>query len=177
MSDPYYRDLIMEVLGEEVNREALVVDTRFNGGGDLTEDLSNFLDGEIYEQLYIRGKLIGYYTPNRWVHPSMVIANEGNYSDGHCFPAAYRDLELGKVLGMPVAGTCSAVWWEQLQNGVVFGIPVMGVTNKAGEILENNPFEPDIEVRNEYDRIAEGEDQQLIRAVSELMLELDQSGE
>jgi hypothetical protein len=78
---------------------------------------------------------------------------------------------------MPVAGTCTFVWWERLQNGVVFGIPVMGVTNEAGEILENNPFEPDIEVRNEYNRIAEGADQQLIRAVSELMVELDQSGE
>ena len=74
---------------------------------------------------------------------------------------------------MPIAGTCTAVWWESLQNGIVFGIPVMGVTNKSGEILENNQLEPDIKVRNNYDRIAKGIDQQLDRAVSEIMLELE----
>jgi C-terminal processing protease CtpA/Prc len=173
MSDYFYRDLIKDVLGEEVNKEALVVDTRFNGGGDLTEDLSNFLNGTVFEDLYIRGELIGYYSPNRWTKPSIVVGNEGNYSDGHCFPVAYKDLELGNIIGMPIAGTCTAVWWERLQSDIVFGIPVMGVTNKAGEILENNELEPDIEVRNDYDKIAKGIDQQLDRAVSELMLELE----
>ena len=172
MGDTYFRDLIKEVLGEEVNREALVVDTRWNGGGDLTEDLTNFLMGEVYEHLYIRGKLIGYYSPNRWTRPSIVVGNEGNYSDGHCFPAAYRDLGIGKVVGMPIAGTCTAVWWEKLQNGIVFGVPVMGVQDLSGEILENKPFEPDIEIRNDFEIIAGGTDQQLERAVSELMVDL-----
>jgi len=177
MADPYYRELIKEVLGEEVNREALVVDTRWNSGGDLTEDLTDFLNGDVYETLYIREKRLGYYAPNRWTKPSIVVGNEGNYSDGHCFPAAYRDLELGKVVGMPIAGTCTAVWWEKLQNEIVFGIPVMGIEDRSGEILENRPFEPDVEVWNEYDKSAIGQDQQLERAVSEIMLELDDTAD
>ena len=135
--------------------------------------MTNFLNGEVYETNYIRDKRIGYYSPNRWSRPSIVLGNEGNYSDGHCFPAAYRDLEIGKVVGMPIAGTCTAVWWEKLQNEVVFGIPVMRIEDKSGEILENKPFEPDIEIRNDYDRSAIGQDQQLERAVSEIMLELE----
>ena len=174
MADPYYRELIKEVLGEEVNREALVVDTRWNGGGDLTEDLTNFLNGDVYETLYIREKRLGYYAPNRWTKPSIVLTNEGNYSDGHCFPCAYRDLEIGKVVGMPVAGTCTAVWWEKLQNEIVFGIPVMGIEDKSGDILENKQFEPDVKVWNDYDQSAIGKDQQLERAVVEIMLELDE---
>ena len=72
-----------------------------------------------------------------------------------------------------MAGTCTFVWWERLQNGVVFGIPNMGVTNKAGNILENYPFEPDVVVANDYAEIPKGRDQQLERAVSEILLELE----
>jgi len=173
MSDGPFRELIKEVLGEEVDKEALVVDTRWNGGGDLVEDLTNFLKGEVYEDMVYYGKVVGHYAPNRWTKPSIILVNEGNYSDGHCFPEAYRDREIGKAVGMPVAGTCTFVWWEGLQNGVVFGIPNMAVTNKAGEILENHPFEPDIVIANDYAEIPNGRDQQLERAVTEILLELE----
>lgn len=173
MSDGPFRELIKEVLGEEVNKEALVVDTRWNGGGDLVEDLTSFLMGEVYEDIVYYGKVVGHYSPNRWTKPSIILVNEGNYSDGHCFAEGYRDREIGKAVGMPVAGTCTFVWWEGLQNGVVFGIPNMGVANKAGVILENHPFEPDIVVANDYAELPKGRDQQLERAVSEILLELE----
>jgi Tol biopolymer transport system component/C-terminal processing protease CtpA/Prc len=173
MADGPFRELIKEVLGEEVDKDALVVDTRWNGGGDLVEDLTNFLVGEVYEDILYYGKLVGHYSPNTWTKPSIVLVNEGNYSDGHCFPEAYRDREIGRTVGMPVAGTCSFVWWERMMNGVVFGIPNMGVTNKAGTILENHQFEPDLVVVNEYAEIPRGRDQQLERAVSEILLELE----
>lgn len=173
MSDGPFRELIKEVLGEEVDKEALVVDSRWNGGGDLVEDLTNFLMGEVYEDIVYEGRVVGHYSPNTWTKPSIVLVNEGNYSDGHCFPAAYRDREIGRSVGMPVAGTCTFVWWERMQNGVVFGIPNMGVADKAGDILENKPFEPDVKLANEYGELPQGRDQQLERAVSEILVELE----
>jgi tricorn protease len=173
MSDSSYRVFIDAVMGEEVNREALIVDSRFNGGGDLVDDLTTFLSGERYQVFKAPDRNIGFESQRRWTKPSIVIVCESNYSDAHCFPAAYRDQGIGKIVGMPVPGTCTFVWWEMLQNGVVFGIPNLGVTDKSGDILENKQLEPDIVVMNDYDKVATGIDQQLERAVKELLKEVE----
>ena len=55
----------------------------------------------------------------------------------------------------------------------MFGIPNLGVADKSGRILENTQLEPDILVMNAFDRVSKGEDQQLARAVEELMRQLD----
>ncbi len=172
MSDSSYRVFIDAVLGEEVNKEALIVDSRFNGGGDLVDDLTTFLSGERYQVFMAPDRNIGFESQRRWTKPSIVLVCESNYSDAHCFPAAYRDQGIGRIVGMPVPGTCTFVWWEMLQNGVVFGIPNLGVADKSGDILENKQLEPDIKVMNEYDKVAIGIDQQLERAVKELLEEL-----
>ena len=172
MSDSSFREFIDEVMGEEVNRKALIVDTRFNGGGDLVDDLTAFLSGMQYQTFKAPDRNIGFESQRRWTKPSIVLVGESNYSDAHCFPAAYRDQGIGKIVGMPVPGTCTFVWWEGLQNGVVFGIPNLGVANKSGEILENNQLEPDFKVLNDYDKIAVGKDQQLERAVAELLKQI-----
>ena len=173
MSDRSFRDFLEEVMGTEVNREALVVDSRFNGGGDLVDDLNTFLSGERYMSFQTPERTIGFESQYRWTKPSIVLVGESNYSDAHCFPAGYRDQQIGKIVGMPVPGTCTFVWWERLQNGVVFGIPNMAVLDKNGNTLENYQLEPDIQVRNEYDKVAAGRDQQLERAVEELLKGLE----
>jgi C-terminal processing protease CtpA/Prc len=72
--------------------------------------------------------------------------SEGNYSDAHMFPVTYRALGIGKLVGMPVAGTGTAVWWEGLQNGMWFGIPQVGMIDNNGNYLENQQLEPDVAI-------------------------------
>ena len=98
-----------------------------------------------------------------------MLVGESNYSDAHCTPAGYKDLEIGKLVGMLVPGTCSFVWWERIQNGIVFGIPNLQVTDKSGDVLENKQLEPDIKVKNDFNRVTNGQDQQIEAAVKELM--------
>ncbi len=172
MSDGNFREFLEDVMGEEVNREALIVDSRFNGGGDLVDDLTTFLSGEEYMTFQAHDRKIGYESQRRWRKPSIVLVGESNYSDAHCFPAGYRDLNIGQIVGMPVPGTCTFVWWERLQNGVVFGIPNMAVLDRAGDPLENKQLVPDIQVFNEFDQIVQGNDQQLNAAVEALLEEL-----
>ena len=174
MSDGNFREFLEDVMGEEVNREALIVDSRFNGGGDLVDDLTTFLSGDEYMTFQDRERKIGYESQRRWRKPSIVLVGESNYSDAHCFPAGYRDLNIGKIVGMPIPGTCTFVWWERMQNGVVFGIPNMAVLDKAGDTLENKQLEPDIKVFNAFDQIVQGNDQQLNAAVGELLKQLDE---
>jgi Tol biopolymer transport system component/C-terminal processing protease CtpA/Prc len=172
MGDGSFREFLDDVMGDEVNREAIIVDSRFNGGGDLVDDLTTFLSGKKYMGFKGRDRSIGFESQRRWTKPSIVLMSESNYSDAHCFPAGYKDLEIGKLVGMPVPGTCTFVWWERMQNGVVFGIPNLSVTDIVGDVLENKQLEPDVLVLNEYDKVAKGQDQQLEAAVKELMKEL-----
>ncbi|WP_458626350.1 S41 family peptidase [Winogradskyella sp. PC D3.3] len=173
MSDGSYREFLEEVMGEEVNKKALIVDTRFNGGGDLVDDLTTFLSGKQYMEFKSGGKVVGTESQRRWTKPSIMLVGESNYSDAHCTPAGYKDLKIGKLVGMPVPGTCSFVWWERIQNGIVFGIPNMQVTDIAGDVLENKQLEPDIKVKNDFNTITNGKDQQIEAAVTELLKQIN----
>src|SRR5262249_36330773 len=101
---------------------------------------------------------------------SIVVMNEGNYSDAHCFPMAYTQLGLGETVGMPVPGTCSSVWWERLQNrDLVFGIPEVQLIDMQGDVMENKQLGPTYEVEHDPAMIAQGRDQQLEKAVQVLL--------
>ncbi|OUS00827.1 hypothetical protein A9Q86_08725 [Flavobacteriales bacterium 33_180_T64] len=169
MNDRSFRVFLDEVMGEEVNKKALVVDTRFNGGGDLVDDITTFLSGKKYMEFQSDGKIIGIESQRRWTKPSIMLVGESNYSDAHCTPAGYKDLKIGKLVGMPVPGTCSFVWWERIQNGIVFGIPNMQVLDIEGDVLENKELQPDLLVKNSFDNITNGKDEQIEAAVQELM--------
>ncbi len=169
MNDRSYRVVYEEVLGKNAGKDALIVDTRFNGGGWLHDDLATFLDGKKYMTFMPRGQDLGNEPQFKWYKPSIVVMGESNYSDAHMFPYTYRALGIGKLLGMPVPGTGTAVWWEQLQNGMVFGIPQVGMVGEDGKYLENTQLEPDIKVMNEPGKVSQGQDQQLEEAVKELL--------
>jgi tricorn protease len=175
MNDNSYRNVFDEVLGKNLTKKALIVDTRFNGGGNLHEELSNFLDGKQYTRNEPYGlKPIGGGDPEgKWFKPSCVVMNEANYSDAHLFPYAYRAKGIGKLIGMPVPGTGTSVWWErQIDPTMVFGIPMIAFIGiKEGKPLENLQLEPDIKVLNDYNKILSGEDQQIEAAVKEMLKE------
>ena len=173
MNDGAYRTALEEAMGKYAGRKALVVDTRNNGGGDLVADLAMFLSGKRFME-YSNDREVANYEPTfRWNKPSISLANEGNYSDGHCYAFAYQYLKLGKLVGMPVPGTCTFAGWEQLQDGQTrWGVPPMGVRMMDGKYLENYQTEPDIKLMNEYTQVNKGKDQQLEAAVTALLKEL-----
>ncbi len=169
MNDGSYRNAFEEVMGRFANRKGIVVDTRFNGGGDLVADLAMFLSGERFFDYTTDTNSTGYEPNFRWTKPSVSIAGESNYSDGHCYAYAYQELGLGTLVGMPVPGTCTFAGWESLPDGNTrWGVPGMGVKNNAGQYLENLQTEPDIRVMNEFEVRSQGRDQQLEAAVAEL---------
>lgn len=174
MDSESFKTVYEEVLGLNYKSEALIVDTRFNGGGWLHDDLATFLSGKEYLKIRPRNQDLGTEPMFKWSRPSVVLMSEGNYSDAHMFPYTYKALGIGKLVGMPVPGTATAVWWETLQNGMVFGIPQVGMVTNSGEYLENTELRPDIEVMNEFDKVLKGKDQQLEAAVKELLKQLEQ---
>lgn len=171
MNDPSYRKVYEDALGKHHAKKALVVDTRFNGGGWLHDDLATFLSGEVYMRIEPRGQKLGTEPQFKWTKPSAVVMSESNYSDAHLFPVAYRALGVGKLVGMPVPGTGTAVWWESLQNGSYFGIPQVGMVDNDGNFMENFQLEPDVRQANEPGLVSKGRDQQLEAAVKLLLEE------
>ena len=179
MNDGSYRTVYEDVLGKAVGKEALVVDTRFNGGGWLHDDLVTFLGGKKYLSFAPQGQQTPSGEPaNKWTSPSTVLMSEANYSDAYIFPYAYKSLGLGKLIGMPVAGTGTAVWWEtQIDPTIVFGIPMVATIGKEGRPTENLQLEPDIRVANDYKSLLSGKDPQLERAVKEMLDEVKKNKE
>jgi C-terminal processing protease CtpA/Prc len=172
MDSESFKTVYEEALGLNYKAEALIVDTRFNGGGWLHDDLATFLSGKAYLNLLPRNQKLGKEPMFKWARPSVVLMSEGNYSDAHMFPYVYKALGVGKLVGMPVPGTGTAVWWETLQNGMVFGIPQVGMVTDDGAYLENTQLMPDIQVMNEFDKVLQGRDQQIEAAVKELLEQL-----
>ena len=170
MDDASMRTVFEEALGRNLEKDAIIIDTRFNGGGNIHEQLSDFLSGKKYCDIIPHGQYVGSEPYEKWVKPSIVLIGESNYSDAHLFPVAYRLKGIGKTLGMPVPGTGTFVWWEaQIDPTLVFGIPMGGWRTPDGKFCENNQFEPDIKISNEPDIISNGRDQQIEAAVIELM--------
>ncbi len=175
MEDPGFRELFSRALGEHAGREGLVVDVRGNGGGFLTDDLVEFFSGRrLYRNVVPPGeRVIGEEPWARWNRPVVVLVDESCYSDSHIFPHAMREMGLARLVGMPMAGTGTAVWWEHAWSGTLgFGIPQVGQRDNRGQYLENQPLHPDLQVDNLPGELARGIDRQLEAATADLLQQL-----
>ncbi|MBO6504541.1 MAG: PD40 domain-containing protein [Kordiimonadaceae bacterium] len=175
MADSVYRRTYRDVFGKYFAADGLVVDSRWNRGGDLMEDLIRLLTSGDFE--YTRNAPYGIPAQGepltRWTKPTIVLMNEANYSDGHCFPTAYKNVNGGLLVGTAVTGTCTYVWWERAITGdIIFGVPSLGIFDPEGDWLELKDTQPDIEVYNSPEDRAAGRDTQLETAVNALIQSL-----
>lgn len=174
MDSPSFREVYSQLLGKYRNREAVIVDTRYNGGGWLHNDIALLLSGKEYVRYAPRGRYIGSDPFSQWTKPSVMLVSEANYSDAHGTPYVYQTLGIGDVVGAPVPGTMTAVWWEtQIDPSLVFGIPEVTSLNRNGQPLENHQLNPDIIIYNNPGDILSGNDAQLAGAVKALLDKLD----
>lgn len=171
MDSQSFRKMYSDLLSEgNRKKEAVIVDIRHNGGGWLHDDVVTLLGGKEYQRFAPRGQYIGSDPFNKWLKPSCMLVCEDNYSNAHGTPFVYKTLGIGKLVGTPVAGTMTAVWWErQIDPSIVFGIPQVGCMDMQGNYLENRTLQPDILVYNEPEAVLRGEDAQLKAAVDNLL--------
>ena len=174
MGDDSFRKVYSDVLGKYNDREGIVIDIRWNGGGRLHEDIEILFSGKKYFTQEIRGDKTCDMPSRRWNKPSIMLMSEACYSNAHGTPWVYKHRDLGKLGGMPVPGTMTSVNWVTMQDpSLVFGIPVVGYRLADGSVLENQQLEPDIKVANDPATVVKGEDLQLKVAVEELLREID----
>lgn len=174
MNDASFRTVYSDILGRYNNCDGIVIDTRFNGGGRLHEDIEVLFSGEKYLTQEIRGKDACDMPSRRYNKASIMIIGEANYSNAHGTPWVYKYKNMGLLVGKPVPGTMTSVTWETLQDPTLyFGIPVVGYRKADGTYLENDQLDPDIDVDNTKELVVTGRDEQLEAAVKALLDQID----
>jgi len=156
----------------EMDKDGLIIDIRYNGGGNIHDELINILRRTAYMYSIERGEDKEYYSLFRWDKPTVLIINENCYSDAEIFPAAFKELELGTVVGVPTFGAVIGTRDIHLLDGSGFRIPGTGWVTLTGENLENTPVEPDVYVENTPEMDGSSADHQLTRALEILMEEI-----
>lgn len=173
MDDESFRRVYAKALGKYYRCDGIVIDVRYNGGGRLHEDIEVLFSGEKYLTQEIRGKYYCDMPSRRWTKPSVMVTCEADYSNAHGTPWVYQHQKLGKVVGMPVAGTMTSVNWVTLQDpSLYFGIPAVGYKTAEGYYLENHQMNPDVVVRLDFNKALSGTDTQIEKAVEVLRQEI-----
>lgn len=169
MNSESFRKTYADLLGKYRNCKAVIIDERHNGGGWLHNDLAILLSGRKYMSFDSRGQKLGIEPFTQWTKPSCLLITENCYSNANGFPFAYKTLGIGKLIGAPMAGTMTAVWWESVADGrLTLGIPEIYCRDNNGRTLENQTLYPDIESHNTPEDLAGGYDRQLMRAIKEM---------
>jgi len=174
MADDSFRPVYSDVLGKYNNREGIVIDIRWNGGGRMHEDIEVMFSGHKYLTQEVRGTETCDMPSRRWNKPSIMLMCEACYSNAHGTPWVYSNRKLGKLVGAPVPGTMTSVNSITMHDpSMVFGIPVIGYRTAEGNFLENSQLNPDIHVLNDPATVVRGEDTQLRTAVETLLRDID----
>lgn len=174
-----YQHAVDYTFGEGRDKEGLVIDVRYNRGGNTHDQLAALFTGEVTADFYARDGFHASRIPGkRWGKPSILLANASSYSDGSIFPHLYQRLKIGPIVGARVPGTGTAVWWiELLNHSIKYGIPQIGAKDRETGWYENSETVPDFPVYNTPEDLAAGRDPQVETAVQELLRGLPRPGE
>jgi tricorn protease len=159
----------------QVRKQAMIIDVRGNGGGNVSQMLINRLSRDLVYLDFNRGvDRTGTYPDYVFTGPMVGLLNEDSASDGDLFPGAFKALGLGPLIGKRSWGGVVGITnlGSLIDGGSVF-VPQFGNASAGGEwTIEGTGVSPDIEVENPPEAVLRGEDPQLDRAISEAMQRL-----
>ncbi|HEX7771963.1 MAG TPA: S41 family peptidase, partial [Pyrinomonadaceae bacterium] len=161
----------------QLRKEALIVDVRANGGGNVSRMLIERLRRKVLALNYSRtNDEAATYPDGVFIGPMVALLDENSASDGDIFPAMFREAGLGPLIGKRSWGGVVGITNRgQLIDGGVVNVPEFGFANKTGEwIIEGYGVDPDFEVDNDPQSVIAGKDPQLERAIAEVMAKLKQ---
>jgi tricorn protease len=168
MDDAGLEVFVRSLYSDHFDKEAVVIDVRYNGGGFTHDQVLNYLSGK--EHTYFRqrdggeGLVLRNYD-RKWTKPVVVLTNNRSYSDAEIFPHAFRALGLGKVVGQATGGFVIGTTSTRLIDGSTFRLPRTGVFTNKGVNMEKQGVIPDVAVEITPEDWAKGLDMQLLKAV------------
>lgn len=159
----------------QVRKKALIIDVRGNGGGFVSPLIIEKLRRELVMVAMARNGTPQTNPPNTFLGPMVTLMNEFSASDGDIFPFRFKSAGLGKLIGKRSWGGVVGIRnpLPFMDGGQLFR-PEFAPYSKDGQhwLMEGVGVEPDIVVDNDPAREFKGEDQQLDRAIQEILEEL-----
>ena len=176
----YIPDMSAEGLNEfvryyypQLDKEALIIDDRANGGGNVSPMIIERLLREPYRMTMYRNSTRTGTIPEGTFHgPKVCLINKFSASDGDLFPWSFKAVGLGELIGTRTWGGIVGISGSlPYMDGTDIRVPFF--TNydvKTGEwIIENHGVDPDIYVENDPIKENAGIDEQLDKAIEVLM--------
>jgi len=159
-------------------KKGIIVDIRFNGGGNIDQEVLDILERRPYEFWNNRmgARTWGRRPRQAIAGPKVMMVNHRSGSDAEVTPMGFRDLGLGRIVGNPTAAAVIATGSYALINGGSIRTPGSLVVtydptkpNNFGVNLENYGVPPDVWVKNSVMDELKGEDRELQAAIAEVM--------
>ncbi|MHA4810390.1 S41 family peptidase [Flavitalea flava] len=151
-------------------KDGLILDLRYNTGGNVHDEVLRFLAQRSYLQWKYRGGQLT--TQSNFApadKPIVLLTNEQSLSDAEMTAAGFKALKLGKIVGNETYHWIIFTSGQPLVDGSFVRIPSWGCYTLDGKDLEINGVTPDIKVINTFEDKINGRDPQLDRAIEEIL--------
>lgn len=171
MDDNGLETFVRSLYSDNFDKDGIIIDVRYNGGGFTHEQVLNYLSGREHTVFKQRNGGEGWVlrSPDRkWYKPATVLINNRSYSDAEIFPHAFRVSGIGKVVGQPTGGLVIGTGGMKLIDGSTFRLPRVGVFTTEGVNMEKAGVEPDILVEIQPSDWVSGKDPQIAKAIEVL---------
>lgn len=168
--EQFEKDMVSDSVSQ---RKALILDLRYNTGGNVHDKVLQFLSQRPYLQWKYRD---GKMSPQPNFAPAakliILLVNEQTLSDGEMTAAGFKQLQLGKILGTETYHWIIFTSAKRLVDGSSVRLPSWGCFTLNGNNLEHTGVTPDIIVKNTFEDRLQDRDPQIEKAVEEIMKEL-----
>ncbi|WP_312288395.1 S41 family peptidase [Chryseobacterium gleum] len=164
---------LLDMVEQENRKDAVILDLRYNTGGNVHDKVLNFLSQRPYLQWkYREGKITTQpnFAPSG--KPIVLLINEASLSDAEMTAAGFKALKLGKIIGQDTYRWIIFTSAKGLVDGSSYRLPAWGTYTLDGQNLEKTGVKPDIYVKNTFMDRLQNNDPQLERAVQEILKDL-----
>jgi len=173
MGDGALQDFLEDMVDDAYNKDALILDLRYNTGGNVHDNVLRFLSQKPYLQwAYRDGKKTQQSNFAPAAKPIILLMNEQTLSDGEMTSQGFKQLGLGKIIGTETYRWIIFTSGKGLVDGSFYRIPAWGCYTLDGKDIEKNGVSPDIYVKTDFADRLENKDPQLDRAIAEILKQL-----
>ncbi len=160
----------------QANKKAIIVDERFNGGGQLADYYINLLQNPQQAYWNMRyGKDLK--SPSASIQgPKVMLIDETAGSGGDMLPWMFRKFKVGVLIGKRTwGGLVGILGFPEFIDGGEVTAPNVAIWTKEGFVVENTGVAPDIEVEQNPADVIKGNDPQLQKAIEVALKELEKN--